>query len=95
MKRLITIIILAVMLCGVTAHADYYPLLTVVVECEQAEEQNTNIVTCVDRYGNLWSFYDDEDFWTIGDLCNLLMFRPYGLYEEDMIIDSSYEGKIF
>ena len=95
MKKIIALLLITVLFISTAGAETLYPLLTVVVKYEKAEEQNTNVVTCIDRYGNLWSFYDDEDFWSVGDLCNLLMSRPDSLYEEDQIIDSSYEGKIF
>ena len=37
---------------------EFYPLLTVVIIIEENEMYNT--VTCLDRWTNLWSFFDEE-----------------------------------
>lgn len=85
-------------LCGVaTATAEtadrgeFYPLLTIVTAWENVDEE-TALITCMDREGNLWSFYADLNEWKIGDLANLLMWNLGENLEDHEVIETYYEG---
>lgn len=95
MKRMACLILV---LCALTTTAygdmnrgEFYPRLTVVVECKPIK--NEYIIDCVDKNGNIWSFYS-EDTWDIGDIANLLMWNATGIEIEDEIIEVYYEGYI-
>lgn len=45
-----------------------YPLTTIVVELDKAND----IVVCEDFNGNLWEFYETDD-WFVGDICSIIM----------------------
>ena len=82
MKKLISMILILVVLFSVSCataereEGKTYSRLAVVVGCEQMD--NVYMITCQDKDGNLWQFFDDERYWKICDLCNLLMFA-YGM----------------
>ncbi len=69
-------------------HGEMYPKLTVVVESIQIG--NRWRVSCRDREGNVWAFWDDEDTWAYGDVANLLMWDS----EESEIIEVYWEGYV-
>ena len=70
---------------------EFYPKLAIVVETELVTP-DLWVVTCEDREGNLWAFYDNEVVWEVGDIANLLM-RDIGEREEDdEIIEVYWEG---
>lgn len=93
---LITALIICSCACALPACAEdrgeFYPLLTVVVGWENIGEDLT-LVTCMDREGNLWSFYSDPAEWKIGDLANLLMWNLQEIEEADEVIEVYYEGR--
>lgn len=70
----------------------FYPLLTVVVNV--TEEKDMYAIECVDRLGNTWVFYDEEEGWEEGDIANLLMMKVNDNMEEDEIIEVYWEGYI-
>lgn len=70
---------------------EFYPKLTIVVDTEQASAELW-IITCEDRTGNLWAFYDDAGEWNVGDIANLLMWNVGEREEEDEIIEVYWEG---
>lgn len=67
-------------------HGEMYPKLAVVIESTKVDD--LWLVSCRDREGNVWAFWDDEGTWAYGDIANLLM---WGL-EEDEIIEVYWEG---
>lgn len=67
-------------------HGEMYPKLAVVIESTKVDD--LWLVSCRDREGNVWTFWDDEGTWAYGDIANLLM---WGL-EEDEIIEVYWEG---
>ena len=92
----ITIALIA--LCGIaTATAEtsdrgeFYPLLTIVTAWENVDEE-TALITCMDKEGNLWSFYADRDVWHVGDLANLLMWNVGESLEDQEVIETYFEG---
>ena len=96
MKKLISMVLILAVLFSVSCaiaereEGKTYSRLAVVVECEQVD--NVYMVTCQDKDGNLWQFFDDENYWKICDLCNLLMFAYDDDFTHDEIIDVVYEG---
>ena len=96
MKKLISIILIMVMFLGVASamaedRGEFYPLLAVVTAWNRVGDTDIRVITCTDRHGNNWEFYDDEDFWNIGDVCNLLMWNMGELEEADEIVEVYYE----
>ena len=71
---------------------EFYPRLTLVVEKEQIANTDLWIIYCQDKDGNVWSFYDDEGEWSIGDIANLLMWSMGEHEEDDTIIEVYWEG---
>ena len=67
-------------------HGEMYPKLTVVIESTKVDD--LWLVSCRDREGNVWAFWDDEGTWAYGDIANLLMWD----LEEDEIIEVYWEG---
>lgn len=95
-----TIVTIAIMLscacamptCAESAdRGEFYPKLVVVVETEQIST-DLWIITCEDRTGNLWAFYDDAREWSVGDIANLLMWNMGEREEDDEIIEVYWEG---
>lgn len=68
-----------------------YACLTVITDTQQIEN-NLWVVSCQDKDGNCWKFFDDNYSWAKGDIANLLMY----CYDEDIthneIIDVYWEG---
>lgn len=73
----------------VTPTETYYPLLMQAVEIKT----ETNIVTCMDRHGNLWEFESDDAF--VGDLYTCIM-TDNGTDEEedDEIVTIRFAGEV-
>lgn len=99
MKDLKVIVIATLVTCLIIlgcSHAmatelgEYYPKLTVVITSEQIED-DLYIVSCRDREGNIWQFYDDEGIWKPGDIANLLIWNC-GEIKYHEIIDVVWEG---
>lgn len=96
MKTITTIILTLALVFSVayaedmTDRGEFYPLLTIVVDKDYSEQWP--MVICEDKQGNMWSFYDDEDMWKIGDIANLLMWNMGGDIENDEVIEVYLEG---
>lgn len=94
-----TIVTIVIMLsCAFTMPAsaederkEFYPKLTIVVYTEQASAELW-IITCEDRTGNLWAFYDDAGEWDVRDIANLLMWNIGEHEKDDEIIEVYWEG---
>lgn len=71
---------------------EFYPRLTVVVEKEQLGQ--TWLITCQDKDGELWAFYNDEGEWDVGDIANLLMWNMHEREEDDEVVEVYWEGYI-
>ena len=71
---------------------EFYPRLTVVVEKEQVADTGLWVIYCQDKDGDVWTFYDDEGEWDVGDIANLLMWNMGEHEEEDEIIEVYWEG---
>ena len=97
-----TAITLAIItLCGIaTANAEvgdrgeFYPRLTVVVGYERIGNTDMWIIDCMDKDGQVWSFYGEEEDAHIGIMFNLLMWNMGEAEEDDEIIEVYYEGRM-
>ena len=69
---------------------EFYPKLTVIFKIERVDD--LWVVYCIDKTQNIWSFFDYEDAWTIGDIANLLMRNMGGNEENDEIIKVYWES---
>lgn len=67
-------------------HGEMYPKLTVVIESTKIDD--LWLVSCRDREGDIWAFWDNEGTWAYGDIANLLIWD----IEEDEIIEVYWEG---
>ena len=70
---------------------EFYPKLAVVVDSSKLDSKLW-IVTCLDREGHEWTFYDDEGDWEIGDIANLTMWNMGENEEDDELIEVYWEG---
>lgn len=87
---IITSIIMLSCAVGFSANAEeygeFYPRLSIVIETHE------NTVICQDKEGNLWAFFSDENEWTIGDICNLLMWNNSEDITNHEVIEVYWEG---
>lgn len=67
-------------------HGEMYPKLAVVIESTKIDD--LWLVSCRDREGSVWAFWDDEGIWAYGDIANLLIWD----LEEDEILEVYWEG---
>ena len=78
-------------LCGIataTAEtADTYALTAVVTSWEKIGDTDLCIINCTTKDGNVWSFFDDEEYYRIGDVVVLTMWDVTAPEEEDEVID--------
>lgn len=105
MKKIITIAtvitcaIIIACACAMPACAEvgdrgeFYPRLTVVVGYEHVTA-DLWVIECMDKDGNIWSFYGEEEDAHIGIMFNLLMWNMGEREEEDEIIEAYYEGRM-
>ena len=97
-----TAITLAIItLCGIaTANAEvgdrgeFYPRLAVVTAYEQIGDTDLWVITCMDKDGNLWDFYGEEEDAHVGNIFNLLMWNMGEREEDDEIVEVYYEGRM-
>lgn len=69
---------------------ELYPKLAVVVSTEEAG--GIYCINCLDKDGNVWSFYDDDPSLEEGDILALLMERVDEIPEDDHIVGYEWEG---
>lgn len=60
-----------------------YPKLTIIFQIEK--NNDFWIIYCLDTSQNIWSFYDEEEVWHIGDIVNLLLLHNTQLQEDQVI----------
>jgi len=90
--------IIAIFICGLVLpvyaevgdRGEFYPKLAVVVSSERVGEAFE--ITCVDRDGNEWGFWDYEEEWIPGDIVNLLMWHLGEREEDDELVEVYFEG---
>lgn len=66
---------------------DFYELNAIVIGWEQIGDTDLRVIDCLAEDGNIWSFYDDEEEWEIGDVAILLMWECTEAEEDDEVID--------
>lgn len=98
MRKLLSLILILIVLSGSVSYADgynynygeFYPRLSIVIDIYD------NVVVCLDREGNVWEFftYEGDDSWTVGDICNLLMWNVSENSNEHEIVEVYWEGHI-
>ena len=90
---IITLVLIA--LCGVATaeRGEFFPLLTLCIGYEQVEDSDEFIYDCIDKDGNVWSFYGDRGDYRVGDMLNLLMWNCGGA-EDAEVIEVYYEGTL-
>ena len=69
---------------------EFYPKLSIVTEIETIGE--LKLISCTDKDGMVWSFYDDENYWEMGDIANLLMWNLSENEEADEVVEVYKEG---
>ena len=72
---------------------EFYPRLTVVVGYQHIGA-DLWVIECMDKDGQVWSFYGEEEDAHIGNVFNLLMWNMGEREEEDEIIEVYYEGRM-
>lgn len=70
---------------------EFYPRLTVVMDRISISD-DLWIISCRDKNGNMWEFFDDAGEWERGDICNLFMWNMGEHEEDDEIIEVYWEG---
>ena len=83
---------LIIALCGITMTAtaenlDTYTVTAVVTAWENIGETTLTVVTVTDENGNLWDFFDDEEFYKIGDVVTVTMWKVEDDEEADEVLD--------
>lgn len=92
----ITIAIMVSYAYAMPAYADkdkgeFYPKLTIVIGYSQITEDEW-LIECIDKDGQIWAFYGDEDDANIGNVFNLLMWNIGEFETENEIIEVYWEG---
>lgn len=72
----------------ITKNNKFFPKLTIVINKLQINPE-TWAISCLDRQGDEWIFYCDDNTWECGDIVNLLMWT---VDEELQIYDVYWEG---
>ena len=82
---------LLIALCGIataTAEtADTYELTAVVTGWERIGDTDLRLIECTTEEGNVWSFFDDEEYWHVGDMVILTMWECTEAEEDDEVMD--------
>lgn len=71
---------------------EFYPHLAVVVGYIQLEGTDEYLIILLDKDGDEWAFYGEEEDAEIGNIFNLLMWNMGENEEEDEIIEVYFEG---
>ena len=97
---IITIMIMISCAFAMTAHAEvgdrgeFYPRLAVVTGYERIGDTDLWVIEVIDKDGEVWSFYGEEEDAKIGNIFNLLMWNMGEVEEEDEIVEVYYEGRM-
>ena len=76
------ITVLLIIFCGIALADEYNTITTMVIDCEEIED-NLWVISCIAKDGNIWEFFEDVEPWDVGDIAVLVMFN-------DEIIDAVY-----
>ena len=71
-------------------HGEFFPKLVIVIS--KAKVNNQWLISCEDREGNIWGFWDEEGTWERGDIANLLMWSIGDSPADYEIINVYWEG---
>lgn len=71
-------------------HGEFFPQLSVVVGYEQISA-NEWIIECMDKDGEVWGFYGEEEDAHIGNIFNLLLWDTG---DEIQVVECYYEGRM-
>ena len=93
----LAVMVVVMVICGCACaqageleRGEFYPKLTVVFEIETIG--GLQVVHCEDNSQNQWSFFDDENYYKVGDIVNLLMWNMGEREENDEIVEAYKEG---
>lgn len=92
----ITIAIMISCACAMPAqaapadHGEFFPCLSVVVGYEHVTAEEW-LIECMDKDGEIWSFYGEEEDAHIGIMFNLLL---WDLGDEIQVVECYYEGRM-
>jgi len=83
---------LIIAICGITMTAtaenlDTYTVTAVVTAWENIGDTTLTVVTVTDENGNMWDFFDDEEFYKIGDVVTVTMWKVEDDEEADEVLD--------
>lgn len=87
---MVTVMVICSCACADSEHGEFYPKLTVVFQIETVG--STQVVYCEDSSRNQWAFFDDEEYYKVGDIVNLLMWNLGENEEQDELIEVYKEG---
>lgn len=95
---IIIIVIMVSCAYAMPAYADedkgeFYPKLTIVVGYQHITADEW-LIECMDKTGEIWTFYGDKDDAHIGNIFNLLMWNIGEFETENEIIEVYWEGYI-
>lgn len=89
------VICTVMLICGgaiAEQHGEFYPKLAIIIDC--VELSDLRYMTCQDKDGNIWGFYDDDKEYQMNDIVNLLMWNLGEREEGDEIIEVYKEGHV-
>ena len=69
---------------------DFYEVRALITGWTRVGLTDTRIIECLDEEGNVWAFYDDEEYYTTWDVISLLMWKCTESKEDDEVIDAVY-----
>lgn len=92
---IITSIIMLSCAVGFSANAEelpnnFYEIQALVIGWTRVGLTDTRIIECLDEEGNVWAFYDNEEYYTTWDVISLLMWKSTGAKEDDEIVSAVY-----
>ena len=86
---IIIILTTIIIVMSVVVTNNFYSRVAMITEID--EENNLITVTCGN--GNIFSFYDTDEDWYVGDLCSLIMFDSgTEIVYDDKVVCSRYGG---
>lgn len=71
---------------------DFHELDAIVIGWERIGDTDLRVIECLAEDGNVWSFYDDQEEWDVGDTLTLIMWECTELEEDDEVIDIIWTG---
>ncbi len=87
---MVVVMIVSGYACADNDRGEFYPKMAVVFQIEKIG--GLNVIYCEDKSQNQWSFFDDEDYYKVGDIVNFLMWNMGEREEEDELVEIYKEG---